>query len=143
MLRLPQSTNMLVAQGATIALGQLLGRTSECSAFRAIRALACRPFTVQRTSCAELEHVRWRAPPDGGALSAMKQSLVADILELSVAERVRLVEAIWDSIAAAPQALPLTEWQREELDRRLAEFESDPDSGSTLEEVFARIRRSS
>jgi len=73
----------------------------------------------------------------------MKQSLVADILELPVAERVRLVEAIWDSIAAAPEALPLTEWQREELDRRLAEFEADPDSGSTLEEVFARIRRGS
>jgi putative addiction module component (TIGR02574 family) len=73
----------------------------------------------------------------------MKQSLVADILELSVAERVRLVEAIWDSIAAAPQALPLTEWQRDELDRRLAEFEADPDSGSTLEDVFGRIRRSS
>ena len=73
----------------------------------------------------------------------MKQSLVADILELPVAERVRLVEAIWDSIAAAPEALPLTDWQREELDRRLAEFEADPDSGSTLEQVFARIRRRS
>ena len=73
----------------------------------------------------------------------MKQRLVADILELSVAERVRLVEAIWDSIAAAPQALPLTEWQRKELDRRLAEFEGVSDSGSTLEEVFARIRGSS
>ena len=73
----------------------------------------------------------------------MKQSLVADILELPVAERVRLVEAIWDSIAAAPEALPLTDWQREELDRRLAEFEADPDSGATLEQVFARIRRRS
>ena len=73
----------------------------------------------------------------------MKQSLVADILELPVAERVRLVEAIWDSIASAPEALPLTDWQREELDRRLAEFEADPDSGSTLEEVFARLRRNS
>jgi putative addiction module component (TIGR02574 family) len=73
----------------------------------------------------------------------MKQRLVADILELPVAERVLLVEAIWDSIAAVPEALPLTEWQRKELDRRLAEYEADPDSGSTLEEVFARIRRGS
>ncbi len=73
----------------------------------------------------------------------MKQGLVADILELPVAERVRLVEAIWDSIAAAPDALPLTQWQREELDRRLAEFEADPGSGATFEDVFARIRRSS
>jgi putative addiction module component (TIGR02574 family) len=71
----------------------------------------------------------------------MKQELVAAILALPVAQRVRLVEAIWDSISAVPEALPLTQWQREELDRRLAEFEADPDAGSTLEEVFARIRR--
>ena len=73
----------------------------------------------------------------------MKPALVAEILELPVAERMRLVEAIWDSISAAPEALPLTQWQREELDRRLSEFEADPASGSTLEDVFARIRRRS
>ena len=36
----------------------------------------------------------------------------------------RLVEAIWDSISAVPEALPLTQWQKEELDCRLAEFEA-------------------
>jgi putative addiction module component (TIGR02574 family) len=73
----------------------------------------------------------------------MKQDLVAEILALPVAERVRLVEAIWDSISAVPEALPLTPWQREELDRRMAEYEADPNSGSTLEQVFARLRRAS
>jgi len=72
----------------------------------------------------------------------MKQeTLVAEILALPVPDRVRLVEAIWDSISAVPEALPLTDWQRQELDRRLAELESDPDAGASLEEVFARIRR--
>jgi len=71
----------------------------------------------------------------------MKRELVAEILALPVAERMRLVEAIWDSISAVPDALPLTQWQKDELDRRLAEFEADPDSGATLEAVFARIRR--
>ena len=71
----------------------------------------------------------------------MKRELVAEILALPVAERMRLVEVIWDSISAVPDALPLTQWQKDELDRRLAEFEADPDSGATLEEVFARIRR--
>ncbi len=71
----------------------------------------------------------------------MKQELVAEILGLPVADRVRLVEAIWDSISAVPEALPLTEWQKEELDRRLADLEANPEAGSTLEEVFARIRR--
>jgi putative addiction module component (TIGR02574 family) len=73
----------------------------------------------------------------------MNQDLVAEILALPVPERMRLVEAIWDSISAVPEALPLTQWQREELDRRLAEFEADPEAGSTLEDVFARIRRGS
>jgi putative addiction module component (TIGR02574 family) len=73
----------------------------------------------------------------------MKQELVAEILALPVQERVQLVGAIWDSISAVPEALPLTQWQREELDRRLAEFEADPEAGSTLEDVFARIRRGS
>jgi putative addiction module component (TIGR02574 family) len=74
-------------------------------------------------------------------VSYMKSELVAEILALPVTERMRLVEAIWDSISAVPDALPLTQWQKDELDRRLAEFEADPDSGATLEEVFARIRR--
>lgn len=72
----------------------------------------------------------------------MKRELVAEILALPVEDRVRLVEAIWDSISTVPEALPLTDWQKEELDRRLAELEADPNAGSTLEEVFARIRRS-
>jgi putative addiction module component (TIGR02574 family) len=79
----------------------------------------------------------------GGSLKSMKRELVAEILALPVAERVRLVEAIWDSISAAPEALPLTESQKRELDRRLAEFEANSEEGSSLEEVFARIRRAS
>lgn len=71
----------------------------------------------------------------------MNRAIVAEILELPVAERMRLVEVIWDSISAAPESLPMTQWQRDELDRRLAEYEADPASGSSLEEVFARIRQ--
>jgi len=70
-----------------------------------------------------------------------KQQLVAEILALPIQERIRLVGAIWDSISVIPEVLPLTQWQREELDRRLAEFEADAETGSTLEDVFARIRR--
>jgi putative addiction module component (TIGR02574 family) len=73
----------------------------------------------------------------------MKQDLVAEILELPLEDRLLLVEAIWDSISILPEAIPLTSWQREELDRRLTEYEANPDSGITMEEVFSRIRRSS
>ena len=70
-----------------------------------------------------------------------KQELVAEILSLPVEERLELAEAIWASISAAPDALRLTDWQKDELDRRLTEMESDPDGGVTMEEVFAAIRR--
>jgi len=67
--------------------------------------------------------------------------LVTEILALPAAQRRLLVDTIWDSIAAESGALPLTDWQKEELDLRLADLEADPDSGSTPEEVFDRIRR--
>jgi putative addiction module component (TIGR02574 family) len=46
-----------------------------------------------------------------------------------------LVEDIWDSIAADSAALPLTDVQREELDRRLAEHETNPDDVVPWEEL--------
>jgi putative addiction module component (TIGR02574 family) len=69
----------------------------------------------------------------------MKQLSVAEILELPVAERIRLVELIWESIAAVPDAVPVSEVLKAELNRRLAEFEADPEGGSPWEEVRQRI----
>ncbi len=60
---------------------------------------------------------------------------IQEILKLSVAERMRLVEDIWDSIAAHPETLPVTEGQKRELDRRVAEYRTDPNQGRTWEEV--------
>jgi putative addiction module component (TIGR02574 family) len=70
----------------------------------------------------------------------MKNTSMADILELSIAERILLVEDIWDSIAEAPEALPLTAAQKEELDSRLAAYHRDPSAGSPWHEVVARIK---
>jgi putative addiction module component (TIGR02574 family) len=69
----------------------------------------------------------------------MKAIRLSDVLELSVAERLKVVEAIWDSIAEAPETLALTDAQRAELDRRLEEYEKNPDEGSPWPEVKARI----
>ena len=62
------------------------------------------------------------------------------IQELSVAERIQLVEDIWDSIAAAPETLGVTESQRQELDARLEEHRQDPDSGITWNEIKSRLQ---
>jgi len=73
----------------------------------------------------------------------MKPIRLSDVLELPVAERLKLVEAIWDSIAEAPDTLKLTEAQRAELDRRLDDYEKDPEAGSPWPEVKARILKRS
>jgi len=46
---------------------------------------------------------------------------------------------IWDSITAVPEALPISDDLKAELDRRLAEFESNPEAGLPWEEVRKRI----
>lgn len=71
----------------------------------------------------------------------MKGTSVAEILELPVAERIRLVELIWDSIAAVPEAVSLPDDLKAELDRRLLDFEADPEAGSPWPEVRDRIVR--
>ncbi len=59
--------------------------------------------------------------------------------QLSVAERILLVEEIWDGIAEEINASELTQAQKDELDRRLAAMESNPQAGSSWEEVKARL----
>jgi len=40
-------------------------------------------------------------------------------LELPLPERLELLEALWESIYSQPQDLPVPEWQKAELERRL------------------------
>lgn len=61
--------------------------------------------------------------------------------DLPVAERIKLVEDLWDSIAADQNALPLTPAQRDALDKRLDSYELDRNRGRTADEVVAEIRK--
>ena len=67
-------------------------------------------------------------------------SLAADIVKLDPAERLDLLEQLWDSLAVTPGALPLTNGQREELDRRLDALDAEGPSGTPWDEVMQRIR---
>lgn len=58
---------------------------------------------------------------------------------LTVEERLALVEELWDSISDSGTSLPLTDAQRSELDRRLAEHESNPDDVVPWEDVKTSI----
>lgn len=63
-----------------------------------------------------------------------------DIASLSAEERLELLDALWESLSATPEAIPLTSAQREELDRRLDELDQEGPSGIPWEEVLRRIR---
>ena len=77
--------------------------------------------------------------PRGDTLQSMSKVSVADVLELSISERIQLVEDIWDSIAAVSQSVSLTPAQRDELDRRLEDYRRHPGEGSPWDEVRNRI----
>jgi len=61
------------------------------------------------------------------------------IERLGIEERLTLVEKIWDSIAADSAAIPLTQAQRDELDRRIADHEANPDDVVPWDEVKAKL----
>ena len=73
------------------------------------------------------------------AAMATTSPSLPEILKLSVAERIQLVQDIWDSVAAEPASVPVTEPQREELDRRLADADARPGVGAPWPEVRARL----
>lgn len=62
-----------------------------------------------------------------------------DISQLTPDERLDLIGELWDSLA--PQDVPLTPEQREELRRRVERVNADGSIGSPWADVEARIRR--
>jgi len=63
------------------------------------------------------------------------------LLDLPIEQRIRLLEDLWDSIAADQRALSLTDEQKAELDRRLNAYELDGNKGCLAEESIAEIRK--
>jgi putative addiction module component (TIGR02574 family) len=71
----------------------------------------------------------------------MSSTDIDEILKLPIEERLRLVELIWESIAATPAAVPLGDAHRAVIDERLAEHARSPDDLLTRDEVLAEARR--
>lgn len=65
--------------------------------------------------------------------------------QLPIPERLRLVEDIWDSIAeeanVRPEALPLLDAQRAELERRRADAQAHPEDNIPWEQVRDELFR--
>ena len=75
-----------------------------------------------------------------GTMPDMNNISIADILGLPVQERIRLVELIWDSIAAVPEAVEISPELKVELEARMAEFEANPEAGYSWDQVKSRLK---
>lgn len=62
------------------------------------------------------------------------------VFDLSPTEKLQLVEDLWDDLAATPEAVPVQEWQIQELARRKANLMNNPASALSWEEVKQRVR---
>lgn len=69
----------------------------------------------------------------------MQTNKSQEIFSLSISERIQLAEDIWDSIAADQNAVEITDMQKNELDKRLADYALNPDDGDTWNEVRKRL----
>jgi putative addiction module component (TIGR02574 family) len=71
----------------------------------------------------------------------MRVSDIPGIARLSAAEKLLLVEELWDSIASDESGIPVPESHKAELDKRYTKFKSEPGNLLTLEELQDRIGR--
>jgi putative addiction module component (TIGR02574 family) len=67
-------------------------------------------------------------------------SNASSVFDLSPSEKLQLVEDLWDDLAATPEAVPVYDWQKEELARRKANLTKNPSSGLDWEQVQRRVR---
>jgi putative addiction module component (TIGR02574 family) len=61
--------------------------------------------------------------------------------QLSIDDRLALLEEIWESISATPEQLPVTDEQKQLLDRRVAELKANPENVLTWEQIKSHVLR--
>jgi putative addiction module component (TIGR02574 family) len=66
--------------------------------------------------------------------------LVKEIDKLGLAEKLILVEDIWDGIARSNSELPIPEWQKAELDRRFSDYKNGKLKLHDWESVHQELR---
>ena len=75
-------------------------------------------------------------PPDGAMI------MLADfdnLRQIPVAEKLHMIELLWNDIEASGETLPVSDSVRQEVKRRAAEMDADPTLGLTVEELWERV----
>ena len=68
-------------------------------------------------------------------------NVLEELEKLSVAERLQIVEDLWDGIARSNADIPVPQWQKAELERRKQNYLKDPQSLQTWDAVKREILR--
>src|SRR5438105_10731042 len=80
---------------------------------------------------------------DLGIICVMtSERIISEALTLPPADRLDVIERLWDSLTAIPEALELTDPQRQELERRISEMDANPGVGIPWEQVKAERHNS-
>ena len=61
--------------------------------------------------------------------------------DLSVDDQIEYVQSLWERISADPSRVPVPDWHREILDKRLREYNAKPNAGDSWEQVREEIER--
>ena len=72
----------------------------------------------------------------------MSSKLLSEILDLPSSERIKLAQDIWDSVTEIPNSDILTEWQKDELKKRLKALDQDSNQGIPWKDVISELRNS-
>lgn len=67
--------------------------------------------------------------------------VTADIADLPVAERLKLMEALWDSLCKSDSGVESPAWHGAVLDERMRLIDSGADAVTSWQEAKERIRR--
>ncbi len=65
-----------------------------------------------------------------------------DLRKLSVADKLHIIEELWDDISNSDEPLILRDWHKDEARRRAAELEANPDIAITRDELWRRVDES-
>lgn len=69
-------------------------------------------------------------------------SVLEEFEKLSVAERLQIVEDLWDGIACSNADIPVPQWQKDELERRKQNYLKNPEAVQSWDAVKRNVLRS-
>ncbi len=70
----------------------------------------------------------------------INQDSIENIKKLSIAERILIIEDIWDSIISSKESFPVSDEQKKELDIRLEAYYKNPSEGRPWKEIKDNIQ---